>query len=107
MEERLRSASAAPGPQSGSASAGAPASFSSGDSAASLSLAAPTNKAVNNPPLKRVLRKNTQVGGQPAVPLINAVSQPSHVLLYSTLLNGLNSQEIVLVITKFEQIWTP
>ena len=68
-------ASSGSGSPSGS-SAGAPASFSRGDSAVAASFMAPTKKAVNNPPLRSVLRKNCHVSGQPRVPVINAVSQP-------------------------------
>ncbi len=39
--------------------------FISGDSAGAVSFAAPTKSAVNNPPLKSVLRKNSSVVGQP------------------------------------------
>src|SRR5262249_13525999 len=76
--------SVAPSP-SGSSAAACSGSFSRADSAASLSFIAPTNRPVNNPPLKSVLRKNSQVCGQPAVPVVSALHQPIKFLVYSGL----------------------
>src|SRR5690349_486840 len=62
-----------------------PASFSAGDSD-TVSFIAPTKSAVKRPPLRRVLRKNSHVCGQPPVPVVNALIKPSSVLVYSGLL---------------------
>src|SRR5882724_7449007 len=81
----------APSSCSPASSAGSPCSFSRADSAASLAFMAPTKSPVKRPPLKSVLRKNSQVCGQPAVPLVRAVSQPARLFVYSGLWNGLKS----------------
>src|SRR6185312_13225926 len=78
-------------------SARAPATLSAGDSAGAVTFIAATNKLVNSPPLKRVLRKNSHVCGQPLVPVISAVIQPQIVFAYSGFSNGLNSHEAVFV----------
>src|SRR5207253_171268 len=64
----------------------------------SLHLIAAANRPVNRPPLRSVLRKNSQVGGWPLVPLVSAVIQPATSLVYSGLPNGFRSHEAVLVI---------
>ena len=70
-----------------------PAVLSAGDSALAVSFCAAAQSTVKRPPLKRVLRKNSHVCGQPLVPLTRAISQPEKDLAYS----GLNSHEAVLV----------
>src|SRR5438034_8943946 len=86
-------------PSSGSfaSPAGSADCFSCADSAASLTFIAPTKRPVKSPPLSRVLRKNSQVCGQPAVPLVRAIIQPAKVLVYSGLWNGLKNHAAVLV----------
>src|SRR5436190_12644759 len=83
---------------SGSLTGAGCASFSFDDSADSFNFMAPTNKPVKRPPLSRVLRKNSQVCGHPAVPLVCALIKPTRFFVYSALWNGLNSQEAVFVI---------
>src|SRR6516162_8010955 len=72
-------------------------SFSRGDSEEAVSFIAPTNRPVNNPPLKSVLRKNSQVCGQPEVPLIIAVSHHIKSRVYSGFSNTLKNHEAVFV----------
>src|ERR1051325_4943000 len=86
---------ACPGFSSGAGSAsGASAGVSSSSgSAASLNFIAPTNSPVNKPPLNIVFRKNCQVSGQPAVPLVRAMSHPIKVFEYSGFLKGLKNQD--------------
>src|SRR5579884_844056 len=81
----------------GSSSGASSASSSSSGSIASINFIAPAKSAVKSPLLVRVLRKNSHVCGQPAVPLVSATNQPASVLVYSGLWNGLNSHENVLV----------
>src|SRR5438876_6610562 len=73
--------------------AGALSFFSSVDSGVSVSFMAPTNRPVKRPPLRSVLRKNSQVSGQPCVPLVKAINQPVRFLVYSGLANGLKNHE--------------
>jgi hypothetical protein len=67
-DERTAYCPSGAGSASASSSGVALGSFSSADSALSVSFIAPANKPVKSPPLMSVLRKNSHVCGQPAVP---------------------------------------
>src|SRR5665213_2016390 len=70
---------ASSGVSSGSASSSrTPAFFSAGDSAGTVSFAAPANSAVKRPVLNIVLRKDSHVvGGQSGCPVGRAWNQPA------------------------------
>ena len=58
---------------------------------------ASAKRPVNSPPLSSVLRKNSQVCGQPLVPAVSAMSQPARLFVYSGLWKGFSNQAAVLV----------